>query len=306
MAQERILIIGTGAMAGLFAARMAKHAEVTMLGTWEEGLAALDAGGVFLVDADGSEDVSPVRATSDPKDCAGHHPALVFVKSWQTARAASQLASCLDPEGVALTLQNGLGNLEVLQEALGEERAALGVTTTGATLLGPGRVRAGGAGPTHVAFHPRLEPLIVLLRRAGFEVDVTEDLEGLVWGKLAINAAINPLTALLGIPNGELLARPHALALMDEAAQEAAAVAAARGVNFPYEDPGAIAVEVAGRTANNRSSMLQDVQRGALTEIDAICGAIAHEGEMLGVQTPINRTLWHLVRALKFPASRAE
>jgi 2-dehydropantoate 2-reductase len=306
MTQERILIVGTGAMAGLFAARLAQHAEVTMLGTWKKGLAALDAGGVLLVDVDGSEDVYPVRATSEPENCAGHHHALVFVKSWQTVRAAKQLASCLDPDGVALTLQNGLGNLEALQESLGEERAALGVTTTGATLLGPGHVRAGGSGTTHVASHPRLEPLIALLRKAGFKVDVTEDLEGLVWGKLAINAAINPLTALLGIPNGELLARPHALALMDEAAQETAAVATARGVSLPYENPSATAIEVAGRTASNRSSMLQDIQRGAPTEIDAICGAIAHEGEVLDVQTPVNRTLWHLVRALDLAAARAE
>ena len=306
MTQERLLIVGTGAMASLFAARLSQHAEVTMLGTWKEGLAALEARGLLLAEADGTEETYPVHATADPKDCAGSLYALVFVKSWQTPRAARQLTECLDSEGVALTLQNGLGNLETLLEALGEKRAALGVTTTGATMVGPGHVHVGGAGTTYVALHSRLEPLIDLLRKAGFMVEVAEDLEALVWGKLAINAAINPLTALLGIPNGELLARPHALALMDEAAQETADVAYARGVKFPFEDPGAVAADVAGRTASNLSSMLQDIKRGAPTEIDAICGAIALEGESLGVATSVNRTLWHLVRALAISAPGIE
>ena len=285
-------------MACLFGAHLASHVDVTMLGTWKEGLKALKEKGVRLVDEEGAERIFPVDATSDPQDCAGSQYALVLVKSWETPRVAQQLAVCLTADGVALTLQNGLGNLEHLQKALGEERAALGVTTMGATLLGPGRVRAGGVGPTHLASHPRLSLLVEVLRQAELEVDVAEDLESLIWGKLVINAAINPLTALLNVPNGELLARPHALALMTVAAGETAAVAAARGISLPYDDPGAAAVEVAGRTASNHSSMLQDILRGAPTEIDAISGAIANEGESLGVWTPVNKVLWHLVRAL--------
>lgn len=285
-------------MACLFGAHLASHAKFTILGSWKEGLKALNEKGVCLVDEGGTEQVFPVHATSDPQDCVGAQYALILVKSWQTPRVAQQLVECLTPDGVALTLQNGLGNLEHLQKTLGEERATVGVTTMGATLLGPGRVRAGGVGPTHVASHPRLSTLVEVLRQGGFEIDMVEDLESLIWGKLAINAAINPLTALLGIPNGDLLTRPHALALMTEAARETAAVADARGINLPYADPGATAVEVAGRTASNLSSMLQDIQRGAPTEIDAISGAIAKEGESLGVWTPVNRVLWHLVRAL--------
>jgi 2-dehydropantoate 2-reductase len=285
-------------MARLFAARFAPHVEVTLLGTWIEGVKALQEGGVRLVDEEGAERVFSVRATTDPTDCSGTRHAMVLVKSWQTERAAHQLMTCLAQDGLALTLQNGLGNLEQLQKVLGEERAAMGITTMGATSLGPGRVRAGGEGPTHLGSHPRLKPIVDLLRQAELGIEIAEDMQGLVWGKLAINAAINPLTALLGIPNGELLTRPHALALMTEAAGETAAVAAAKGIDLPYDDPGAAAVEVAGRTASNHSSMLQDIRRGAPTEIDAISGAIANEGESLGVWTPVNRVLWHLVRAL--------
>jgi 2-dehydropantoate 2-reductase len=144
------------------------------------------------------------------------------------------------------------------------------------------------------------------LRGAGFEVETVEDMNSLVWGKLVINAAINPLTALLGVPNGELLEHPHALVLMAEVAEETAEVAKARDVILPFQEASAAAVEVAGRTASNRSSMFQDILRGAPTEIDAICGAIALEGESLGVPTPVNRTLWHLVRAMADAKSRDE
>jgi len=136
------------------------------------------------------------------------------------------------------------------------------------------------------------------LQAAGFKVENVADPDSLLWGKLVINAAINPLTAILRVPNGELLAHSTAGALMYAAANEAAAVAIALGVHLPYPDPSAAAEAVARRTANNRSSMLQDVLRGAPTEIDAICGAIVQAGEGLGVPTPVNLTLWQLVKAM--------
>jgi len=294
-----VLIAGTGALACLFAARLAAAGEsVTLLGTWREGIAALRTGGVRLVDADGSERAYPVQATDDPADCLGARLALVLVKSWQTERAARQLAGCLAADGLALTLQNGLGNREKLAEILGVGRVALGVTTTGGTLLGPGRVRPGGEGPVSLGAHPRLEPLAMLLRRAGFEVEVVPAADELLWSKLVINAAINPLTALLRVPNGELLNRPAARVLMAAAASEAAAVAAALGLRLTFTDPVAAAEAVARRTAVNHSSMLQDVLRGAPTEIDAICGAIVQAGERCGLPAPVNRTLWLLVKAV--------
>jgi 2-dehydropantoate 2-reductase len=268
-----------------------------MLGSWEPALAAINRDGVCLVREDGGEDCCPVTAISDPAHCAGSEIALVLVKSWQTARAAEQLAACLAPDGVALTLQNGHGNREILAAALGPERVALGTTTDGATLAGPGRVRVGGAGVTTVERHPRLAPLVELMRAAGFEVAETDSADGLVWSKLAVNAAINPLTALLEVPNGILLEREETRALMAALALEAAAVAAAQGIALAFDDPAAAAEAVARRTATNHSSMYQDVLRGAPTEIDAICGAIVREGQKVGVEAPVNEVMWRLVSA---------
>jgi 2-dehydropantoate 2-reductase len=297
---EPLLVLGTGAMACLFSARLAASGlPVTLLGSWAEGLQALQRDGVRVVEADGQECAYPVRAISDVHDCPGVRFALVLVKSWQTWRAARQLAACLRADGLALTLQNGLGNYEQLAGVLGGERAALGVTTAGATLLGPGRVRPVGEPLITLATHPRLAALAEQLGAAGFRVDAVPDAAGLLWGKLLINAAINPLTALLGVLNGELLDRRTARQLMQSIAGETAAVAEAQGIRLPYPDPVSAVEAVAHRTAANRSSMLQDVLRHAPTEIDAICGAIVQAGEQNGVPTPINQTLYRLVKALE-------
>ncbi len=126
---EPVLVVGTGALACLFAARLAEAGvAVTMLGTWPEGLEALHKHGVRLVGTGDSEKAYAVVATADPAECVGARTALVLVKSWQTERAARQLAECLSPQGLALTLQNGLGNREKLVGVLGEQRVALGVT----------------------------------------------------------------------------------------------------------------------------------------------------------------------------------
>lgn len=296
MKDNNILIVGTGALASLFAARLAPHSDITMLGTWLEGIRALQENGVQLVEAE-SETSFPVKATSEPADCAQAESAIVLVKSWQTGRAAEQLSQCLHPEGIALTLQNGYGNLQKLEAALGAERAALGITTSGATLLGPGRVRPGGKGPIYLHPQPKLQSLVERFKDAGFEVEESDDLDSLVWGKLVINAGINPVTALLQIPNGALLEQADAYALMKAAALETAAVAEALGVRLSFDDPVKRVEEVAKQTAPNHSSMYQDVRRGAPTEIEAISGAIVREGDRLGVPTPVNRALLHLIRA---------
>jgi 2-dehydropantoate 2-reductase len=297
-----LLLVGTGALASLFGARLAAAGvHVTMLGSWPEGLAALREHGVRLVEADGVERAYSVRAVADPAECRGIPHALVLVKAWQTARVAQQLAACLPADGLALTLQNGWGNRETLEQALGPQRVALGITTLGATLLAPGVARAGGQGPVTLGSHPRIQPLANLLSAAGFDMRMAEDVAGLAWGKLVINAAINPLTALLRVPNGELLARPEARELLGLAAAEAAAVGRAQGLHLPFDDPVAAAEDVARRTAANHSSMFQDVQRGRPTEIDAICGAVVQAGQRIGIPIPVNRTLWLLVRAAGAP-----
>jgi len=294
-----ILIVGTGALACLFAARLsAVEIPVTMLGTWPEGLAALRSAGVTLVEVDGSQHSYPVRVAANPEDCQEVELALVLVKSWQTERVALQLQACLPSQGRALSLQNGLGNRQKLAQSLGAGRVFQGVTTIGGTLLGPGRVRSGGEGSIAIEANPRLAQFEETFQRANLSVEKSTAIESLVWGKLAINAAINPLSAILGVPNGDLLARPGSRRLMAQAGSEAAAVAAAQGIQLPFDDVVAAVETVARRTARNYSSMLQDVRRGAPTEIEAINGALVQIAEQTGVPIPVNQTLYLLVKSM--------
>ena len=289
-------IIGSGALASLFAARLADHADVVVIGSWKLQLAALRRG-LTLIHLDGRQSQHKIEATADPAAVGPVDVALFLVKSYQTPQAVARAQAALSTNGVAVTLQNGVGNLEQLQAALGQ-RATLGVTSLGATLERPGVVRHAGEGPIHLARpavakdHPAqaaFRELISALRAAGFKVHLTADVVGLVWGKLAVNAGINPLTALLGVPNGFLAEHRACRRLMEEAASEVGAVAAAQGIALPYGDPAAAALEVARRTATNHSSMLQDRRQGRPTEIDAICGAVVASGERHGVPTPVNR-----------------
>jgi len=296
--KQDILLVGTGALATLFAARLSEAGHsVHMLGTWKHGLDALKQNGARIVDANGNERAYKVHATDDPREVSGAKNALVLVKSWQTERAARQLKESLAEDGLAVTLQNGLGNRETLMRDLGSARVALGVTTTGATLLGPGLVRAGGDGVISIEQNQALGPLEAALRSSSFNLQIVDDAQSLIWGKLVINAAINPLTALLRVPNGELLSRPNARKMMASLARETAEVAAAERVHLPFSNPVSAAEDVARKTATNHSSMFQDVRRGAPTEIDAICGAVTRRAEFHGITAPYNRACWRLVRA---------
>ncbi len=294
-----ILLVGTGALATLFAARLSEAGHsVSMLGTWKNGLKALQENGARIVDANGNERAYKVHATDDPHEVSGAKHALVLVKSWQTERAAGQLKESLADDGLAITLQNGIGNKETLIRDLGTGRVSLGITTTGATLLGAGLVKMGGEGTISLEQNQALGPLEAALRSSNFNLQIVDDAKSLMWGKLVINAAINPLTALLRISNGELLSRPEARKVMSALARETAEVAKAEHVHLPFSNPVDAAEDVARKTATNMSSMFQDVRRGAKTEIDAICGAVTMRGQKHGIKTPYNRACWRLVRAM--------
>jgi 2-dehydropantoate 2-reductase len=291
-----ILIVGTGAMALLFGSRLAAAGQqVTLLGTWKKGLKALKDQGIRVIE-EGVEDYYPVDVIDDIDGIKNVRLALVLVKSWQTERAAGQLSKILDSDGIALTLQNGLGNLNILSTILGNERTAQGVTTYGATLVAPGVVRPAGEGLISLQKHTRLTEIRNNFQDAGLSVQEVADLSGMVWEKLIVNVAINPLTALLDVENGKLLLSKYSREIMARAAEEAAAVAVKSGIKLRKFEPKELAESVAAATAKNFSSMLQDVRRGAPTEIDALCGEVVSRGKAVNVLTPTNYLLGHLVK----------
>lgn len=296
----RITIVGIGALGSLFAARLNPVADVTLYGHWPPQLRALQQG-LTLVDPQGSTRQISVEVQNDPAKMSPAPIAFVLVKSYQTQSAAAELTQLLQPDGIAVTLQNGLGNLEIISSVVGPRRAILGSTSEGANISRPGVVRHAGHGLTHLGRPPHgddelLQSLAGVLQDAHFRVSLSDDLDRIVWAKLAVNAAINPLTALLKVPNGFIAANGRARDVAEQAASEVARVASAKGIPISAKEAAAQAVSVARATANNRSSMLQDVLNGRPTEIEAITGAVIQSGHKLGIETPVNDGLYKLVK----------
>ena len=241
---------------------------------------------------------SPLRSEEKPVDAA-----VVCVKTPGTPWAAEVAQHVVSRDGVVLTIQNGLGNYEILAAAVGEARVAVGVIYVGARLeegklwaTGPGRVELGrpsGAGP-----YRALEVLAAQLAEGGMIVNVVEDAWASVWRKVAVNAAMNPTTALLGYTNDDLLADRAASRVADALAGEVARVATATGVALSEDEAQRAWRDIAVLTGANRSSMLQDVQGGRVTEVDAINGAVHREGERRGIAAPLNQAMAVLVGAL--------
>jgi 2-dehydropantoate 2-reductase len=241
---------------------------------------------------------APLRDGEAPIDAA-----IVTTKTPGTAWAAEIAAKILAADGVALTIQNGLGNYETLVDHIGRERAAVGVIYIGAQMVN-GKLRATGAGkvelgrPGVATSRDRLDELGRLLREGGMDVTVVDDAWPAVWRKVVTNAAVNPLTALIRRTNADLLADAPASRVADCLAREVARVATASGVRIIEDEATKQWRSMAALTGANRSSMLQDVEAGRATEIDAICGAVAREGERRGIAAPLNQAMTVLVSSL--------
>ncbi len=300
----KIAIVGAGAMGGLFGAHLSRAGHgVTLIDIDPRELAALRERGVRLWEEDRFTDV-PVHATDDPASVGPSDLVVVFVKAHHTRSVLGSLPPLRGPDTLVLTLQNGLGAADVLAEAVPEARLLVGVTAQGATKVGPGEVRHGGRGETVLGpYRPGgapAGPVAEVLTAAGLPARAVADPWPAVWRKLAVNCAINPVTALTGIRNGLVAEIPEAGQVAADAVAEVVGVARARGVDLGDPDElAAFVLGVARATAENRSSMGQDVDRRAPTEVDFINGAVVREGERAGVPVPVNLTLWRLIRTLE-------
>lgn len=311
----RIVVIGAGAMGGLIGTRLAVTGHhVTLYDTWDEHVAAIERSGILITEYDDSILRFRIPATTTPPALDAVDLVLVFVKSYHTASALRPFAARLPADTFVLSLQNGLGNLDLIRAALpGHERIILGTTAHGAALLGPGRLRHTGKGATMIGDPAQpgnrrfdLTPISRALTRAGFETTVAENIHTAIWDKLIVNVAINALTALTGLRNGELLDDPELQPVIAQLVDESVNVMRAAGVPVGTHDHLAYARKVMRDTATNYSSMLQDVRNGRRTEIDSINGAVTRLGAELGVATPLNRLLTVLVHNRERAARREQ
>jgi len=266
----RVAILGLGAIGTLIARTLADHATVV---------------GIDRTKAPLAPDVAPVDVV------------IVAVKAQGDVWAAQTAARIIAPDGIVLTIQNGLGHHERFVAAVGPDRVAVGVIYVGASLE-HGMLRSTGPGRVELGRGAHIHELATLLVAGGMTARVVNDPWPAVWRKLVGNAAVNPITAIIGCTNGELLTHP-ATGIADAAAIETARVATVEGVAISDQEALSLWRAMAELTAANPSSMLQDIRAGRLTEIGPITGEIVRRGGAAGIATPVSTALLRLVQILE-------
>jgi len=306
-----ILVAGAGALGSVLGGLLARAGlPVTLLGRATH-LDVVRREGLAIEGLFGTHRVTGLGCVTDVRELAAtYRTVLLTVKAYDTAAMVAALAPRLADDGVVVSLQNGLGNVEAAAGAVGARRVLGGRVIFGAELVEPGRVRVtvyadpvliGSPDAGDATRRATAARLAAALADAGVPAEPSDDIVAQLWAKVFYNAALNPLGALLGVPYGRLAEDGDTRAIMDDVITEAFAVARAESVVLRWSDAAAYRETFYGRlvpaTACHRSSMLQDIERGRPTEIEAINGAVAARGAALGVPTPLNAALARLVRA---------
>lgn len=301
----KITVLGAGAMGSLYGGFLAEAGnDVWLLDTWEEHVETIREQGLFIEGISGERSIKTIHATTTPSDIGESDLVLVFVKSTVTDIAVREAQDIIGANTTLLTLQNGLGNIEKIASVVEKEKIIAGTTAHGSTVLGAGKIRHAGSGPTIIgeidgSLTARIQAIVDVLNNANLETTVSDNVVGLIWDKLLVNVGINALTAITKLRNGQLIEFRETEEILEVAVNEALLVAKAKGIHLSYADPISHTKEVCQLTAKNKASMLQDVLHQRKTEIDMINGAIVREGEKLGIHTPINNVLTNLVAVIE-------
>lgn len=302
----KIAIVGAGAMGCLYGAKLSAIPEnqVFLLDVWKEHIESINANGLMIEDQGEVVTYNNVKAYSHAVDLGTCDLVLVFVKSTLTNEAIKGNKAVFGPNTIALTLQNGLGNIDIISQEIGEKNVIAGTTAHGATMLGPGKIRHAGIGKTIIgeldgSSSSRIEMVTETLNKAGMDTDISSNVIGLVWDKLLVNVGINALTGITKLHNGDLLKYPEIEEILEDAVKEGLMVAKEKGIKLGFVDPISHTKDVCMATASNKSSMLQDVLNQKRTEIEMINGAIVNEGKVVNVDTPVNKVLTNLIRFIE-------
>jgi len=299
----KTVIMGAGAMGSLFGGLLTRVGEeVWLVDNRKEQIDTICSTGLSFEEK-GKLQIISMNTTSDVTSVGKADLVIFFVKTYDTERAVSD-ALVLDKEDtIFLTLQNGLGNEEVICKKMDQKKVMLGVTGHGATLLKAGHIRHAGWGKTYIGelnhqITDRAIRMAQMFCSAGIETEASPNIHDHVWGKLLVNVGINALTALTGFKNGQLLDYPETTRLMERLVFEAAEIAREKGVHIE-EDPIERVRKAIEATRENRSSMGQDFDHRRKTEIDAINGAVVNEAQPLGIAVPFNQAVTDLVKAIE-------
>ena len=302
----KIYFLGAGALGCAIGGTLAAAgSEVTLIDPFQAHVDAINSNGLRMSDG-GTERV--VRVLAQP-DCSGLEPAdlvIVLVKSFHTRSAIEGAKDIIGPGTAVMSLQNGMGHEEILSEVVGRERVLAGKTYVGGVLLGPGRIIAGTRGKRTVigeldgTLSERARAIAAEFERAELPCEVSGNIMGVMWDKLLINVSTGALSAITGQVYGSLYAVPEIEATAIAAVAEAMAVAKAGGVSLSIKEPrDAWLMAAEGLPYEFKTSMLQSLEKGSITEIDFINGSVVRKGRKYKVPTPVNQTLVAAIKGIE-------
>ncbi len=304
-----ILVIGAGALGSLVGGVLSRKHDVTIIGRQEQ---------VDVLNRDGLHirgltvgDFHPNATTGYPADMS-FDLIIICVKSYNTEMALDHVAPYIKETTFFLSLQNGLNNEELISKKLKDDNlpgsVLGGITCHGVTYKGPGLVKHAGKGDTYIGLYTgphdkitkeKVERIVQAFNDAGLEVELTEAIRREIWAKTIINSAINPLTAITGSRNGDLLTDRYLREMMDHLVEEGVEIARSHDIDLTVEEIIKRTHAVAERTKKNISSMLQDITRKRRTEIECINGALYEKAKLTNIYAPLNRSMYHLINAIQ-------
>jgi 2-dehydropantoate 2-reductase len=299
----RICVIGCGAVGSLFAAHLARggEAEVWAYDVWKDHVEAIRASGLRLSGA--ANFTARLHATSDAKDIPRCDYGIVATKAIHTRGAIAQVAHAFDKDSAVCSVQNGVGNEEIIAEHV--KLVIRGTTFPAGHPIAPGHIGYDIQGDTWIGpFEPtgtpmsKVEELAGLITRSGMNVIALPDARGAQWTKLIFNASTNPVGALTLLHHGAATRLEPTGQLFRDLIAEGKSVARALGIEL-HGDPHQLVQKAANAPGKHRASMLQDVLAKRQTEVDFMNGAIVSWGEKAGVPTPLNQALWELIKGLE-------
>lgn len=300
----KIVVVGPGAIGCLVAAFLSKtKEEIWLLDKYPERAETLTQKGISIEGISGNWQAQ-VRSTAQAADIGQADLIIICVKSYNTKEALKSAEPIIGQNSRVLTLQNGIGNIEIASEVAGAEKVIGGVTNLGATHLDIGKIRHAGNGETVIGridgkIPVEMRAIRETFNQAGLVTRISRDIKGLLWSKLIINVGINALTAITRLNNARLTEFQGTRNILTKAVSEALKVAKRKRIRLIYDDPLAKVEAVCEATATNVSSMLQDVLKKKPTEIDFINGVIVRQGQELGIPVPTNAMLVDLVKTIE-------
>lgn len=300
----RIVVVGPGALGCFIAGLLSKNAEVWLLDKDASRVERiLQKEGIFC-EGISRKWQAKVPITVRGADIGQADLVILCVKSYDTKKALVHAREVIGENTIVLTLQNGLGNAEVISEVIGQDKVLCGVTLHGVTLLEEGKVSHQGEGLTVIGnlggkIPAQVRQVREIFNKSNLETKVSRDIKGILWSKLIINVGINAVSAVTRLKNGRLIEFEGTAEILRAAVTEAVKVAKKRRVKLIYDDPLAKVEAVCEATATNVSSMLQDVIHKKRTEVDFINGVIVRQGRSAGIPTPVNLTLVNLIKAIE-------